>query len=63
LRPTHSLEAYTNIGIMQLHQGRFDRAVASFEKAMAADKDHVRTAELRNNLNYALQRLRGQGVP
>jgi hypothetical protein len=31
--------------------------VASFEKALSADKDHAQTAELKHNLAYALQRL------
>ena len=57
LRPTYAPDAYNQIGIIQLHQGHFDLAAASFEKAMAADTGQVRTAELRNNLNYALQRL------
>ena len=57
LHPAYALDAYTNIGIMELHQGRFDRAAASFEKAIAADAGQVRTAQLRNNLNYSLQRL------
>jgi tetratricopeptide (TPR) repeat protein len=45
------------IGIIQLHQGRFDPAVASFEKGLSADNDHEQTAELQHNLVYALQRL------
>jgi tetratricopeptide (TPR) repeat protein len=57
LHPAYALDAYTNIGIIQLHQGRFDRAATSFEKAIAADTGQVRAAQLRNNLNYALQRL------
>jgi tetratricopeptide (TPR) repeat protein len=68
LHPDYALDAYMNIGIIQLHQGTFDRAAASFEKAIEADSGHVRTAELRYNLNYALQRLgrqppKTEGVP
>ena len=55
--PPTASDAYNQIGIIQLHQGRFDRAVASFEKAMAANTNQVLTAELRYNLNYALQQL------
>jgi tetratricopeptide (TPR) repeat protein len=57
LHPDYALDAYTNIGLIQLHRGIFDRAAASFEKAIKADVDHIRTPELRYNLNYAMQRL------
>jgi tetratricopeptide (TPR) repeat protein len=68
LHPAYALDAYTNIGIIELRQGRFDRAATSFEMAIAADAGQVRTADLRNNLKYALQRLGRQpnktkGVP
>jgi tetratricopeptide (TPR) repeat protein len=57
LHPTYAPDAYNQIGIIQLHQGSFDRAAESFKKAIAADTGQVRTKELRNNLNYALQNL------
>jgi tetratricopeptide (TPR) repeat protein len=57
LHPTYAPDAYNQIGIIQLHQGHFDLAAASFEKAMAANSSQALTAELRYNLNYALQQL------
>jgi tetratricopeptide (TPR) repeat protein len=57
LHPAYALDAYTNIGVIQLHQGRFDRAVKSFEKAIAADANQARSAQLRFNLSYALEKL------
>jgi tetratricopeptide (TPR) repeat protein len=57
LHPAYAPDAYNQIGIIQLHQGSFDRAAASFEKAMAADTGQVRTADLSHNLSYALQKL------
>ena len=55
LNPDYALDAYTNIGLMELDEGSFDRAAASFEKAIAADTGQLRTAELRHDLSYALQ--------
>jgi tetratricopeptide (TPR) repeat protein len=49
--------AFNQIGIIQLHQGRFDTAVASFQKGLSADTVQAQTAELKHNLAYALQRL------
>jgi tetratricopeptide (TPR) repeat protein len=57
LHPSYALDSYTNIGIMQLHQGKFDRAAESFRKAIAADTSQIRTTDLREKLNYALERL------
>jgi len=57
LHPAYAVDAYRNIGIIQLHQGSFDRAAASFEKAIQADTGQIRTAALRYDLNYALQQL------
>jgi tetratricopeptide (TPR) repeat protein len=57
LHPAYAPGAFNQIGIIQLHQGRFDPAVASFEKGLSADNDHEQTAELQHNLVYALQRL------
>jgi tetratricopeptide (TPR) repeat protein len=57
LHPAYAPDAYNQIGIIQLHQGSFDRAAASFKKAMAADTGQVRTADLSHNLSYALEKL------
>jgi len=56
LHPAYASEAYNQIGVIQLRQDKFDLAQASFEKAIAADTSKVRTAELSNNLSYALQK-------
>jgi len=56
LHPAYASEAYNQIGVIQLRQDKFDLAQASFEKAIAADTGKVRTAELSNNLSYALQK-------
>jgi tetratricopeptide (TPR) repeat protein len=57
LHPAYAPDAYNEIGVIQLHQGRFDRATASFEKAIAADTGQLRAIRLRHNLSYALQKL------
>jgi len=57
LHHAYALDAYTNTGIIQLRQSKFERAAASFEKAMAADTGQSRTATLRYNLNFALEQL------
>jgi Tfp pilus assembly protein PilF len=57
LHPVYAPDAYNQIGVIQLHQDKADAAVASFEKAIAAAKGKTRTAELSNNLGFALQKL------
>ena len=38
LHPAYAPDAYNQIGIIQLHQGRFDLAAGSFENALAAPR-------------------------
>jgi tetratricopeptide (TPR) repeat protein len=54
MHPAYAPDAYNQIGIIQLHQDKFDLAQASFEKAIAADASKMRFAELGNNLSVAL---------
>lgn len=57
LHSTFGVDANINIGLIQIQQGRFDRALESFKKAVAADVANSRTAEIRRKLSYALQKL------
>jgi tetratricopeptide (TPR) repeat protein len=57
LHPAYAADAYNQIGIIQLHQGSFGPAAASFEKAMAADTSHIHATDLSRNLSYALEKL------
>lgn len=56
LHPAYAPDTYNQIGVIQLHQSKFDLAAASFEKAITADTGKTRAAELTNNLSYALQK-------
>jgi tetratricopeptide (TPR) repeat protein len=53
LQPSFAVEVYNQIGVIQLHQGRFAPAAANFQKAIELDTGRVRTAELQYNLRYA----------
>ena len=53
----YALDAYTNMGTIQLYQRKFDFAAASFAKAIKADSGHLRTAALSHKLSYALEKL------
>ena len=57
LHPAYARDAYTNIGLMQLHQGRFEQAAANLQKAIDLDTGHARTTDLPNKLGYALTQL------
>jgi tetratricopeptide (TPR) repeat protein len=57
LHPMYALDAYTNMGTIQLYQRKFDLAAASFVKAIKADSAHLRTAALSHQLSYALEKL------
>jgi tetratricopeptide (TPR) repeat protein len=63
LQPDYALDAYTNIGIMLLRQGKFEEAADSFNKAIAADVKKVRTTQLRDQLRYALQKSQEASEP
>jgi tetratricopeptide (TPR) repeat protein len=55
--PAYAVVAHNAIGVIQLHQGRFDRAAASFQKAIDLDTGNVWSADLLYNLSYALKKL------
>ena len=57
LHSMYAVDANINIGLLQIHQGKFDQALDSFRKAIAADSAKTRTAEVRQKLSYALQKL------
>ena len=57
LHPAYAVDAYNAIGVVQMLQGRFDRAASSFQRALDLDTDHTKTAELQYRLSYALQKL------
>ena len=57
LHPAYAVDAYNAIGVVQILQGRFDRAASSFQRALDMDTGHAKTAELRYKLSYALQKL------
>jgi tetratricopeptide (TPR) repeat protein len=57
LHPAYAVDAYNAIGVVQILQGRFDRAASSFQRALDLDTGHAKTAELRYKLSYALQKL------
>jgi tetratricopeptide (TPR) repeat protein len=53
LHSMYAVDANINIGLLQIHQGKFDWALDSFRKAIAADSAKTRTAEVRQKLSYA----------
>jgi tetratricopeptide (TPR) repeat protein len=57
LQPAFAVDGYNQIGIIQLHQGRFGLAAKTFQKAIELDNRHARTAELQHNLRYARAEL------
>jgi tetratricopeptide (TPR) repeat protein len=59
LHPAYAVDAYHAIGVIQTLQGRFERAAASFQKALDLDTGHAKTKDLLSNLSYALQKLVG----
>jgi tetratricopeptide (TPR) repeat protein len=61
LHPSYAVAAYNQIGVIRLHQGRFDSAAASFRKAIELDETRSRTPELRANLDVALAKLGEHG--
>ena len=63
LQPAFAVDAYNQIGVIQLHQGRFAPAVANFQKAIELDTANARAAELQYNLGYARAELGRQSGP
>lgn len=57
LQPTFAVDAYNQIGVIQLHQGRFAPAAATFQRAIELDTARARAAELQYNLRYARTEL------
>jgi tetratricopeptide (TPR) repeat protein len=57
LEPGVAVDAYNQIGIIQLHQGRAADAVVTFQQAMRLDVGAAKTAELQQNLQYAREEL------
>jgi tetratricopeptide (TPR) repeat protein len=57
LHPAYGASSFNQIGIIQLHQGQFELAAASFKKGLLASKEPAQIAELKNNLANALRRL------
>ncbi len=63
LQAAFAVDAYNQIGVIQLHQGRFAPAVANFQKAIELDTARTRAAELQYNLGYARAELGRQSGP